>query len=70
MNKLTGQQLIYFSVLVLVGIGIGAALTAWLAPGDQGWDPKNQFLAGFIAISLLVLGGLPLMAHCVGKAQD
>ena len=69
MDDLRWKQRIFVSVPVLVGIGIGAALIAWLDPGDKGWDPKNQFLAGFVAISILVLGGLPLMAHCAGKDQ-
>ena len=59
------KQRIHCTVSVLVGIGIGAALIAWLDPGENGWGPTNQFLAGFIAVSLLVLAGLPLMAHCV-----
>ena len=71
MGELTWKQLIYLLVPVLVGIGIGVALTVWLDPGgNSGWDPKNQFLGGFIVISLLVLGGLPLMAHRVGKDQN
>ena len=67
-HELKQQTLI--AVAVLIGIAIGAALTAYLDPGDHGWSPKNQFLAGFIAISLFVLGGLPLMAHCVGRDQN
>ena len=67
MGNLTWKQRIHCTVSVLIGIGIGASLIAWLDPGDNGWGPKNQFLAGFIAVSLLVLAGLPLMAHCVGR---
>ena len=69
MDDSTRKQLICCVVLVLVGIGVGAVLTVWLDPGDKGWSPVNQFLAGFIAISLLVLAGLPLMAHCAGQDQ-
>ena len=69
MGNLTWKQRICCAVPVLVGIVIGAALIAWLDPGDIGWSPQNQFLAGFIVISLLVLAGLPLMAHCAGRTQ-
>lgn len=68
MGNTTWKQRIYYSVSILVSIGFGAALTAWLDPGERGWPPENQFLAGFVAISLLVLAGLPLMAYCVGRA--
>ncbi len=67
--NLTWKQRICCAVSVLAGIGIGAALMAWLDPGGNGWHPQNQFLAGFIAISLVVLAGLPLMAHFVGHDQ-
>lgn len=69
MSDRTWKQCICSTVVMVIGIGIGVALMAWLDPGDQGWSPRHQFLAGFIAISLLVLAGLPLMAHRRGNTQ-
>ena len=69
MSSALWKQTMFNSVSVVVGIGVGAALVTWLKPGAAGWDIKNQFVAGFVAISLLVLAGLPLMAYGAGRAS-